>query len=155
MTTDVDFHYLQASRWIMGFGIAGFFVPLTAISLSRLKGPQIAAGAGLTNFLRNLGGSIGTALGVTIWQNDAIRNHAVLSESINPTNLQFMELSNYLTGMGLDEPAQLQLVDLLVSSQAYILSTNHLLTLSGLIMLSLIPIIWFAKPPFAAGGGGH
>ncbi len=155
MTTDVDFHYLQASRWIMGFGIAGFFVPLTAISLSRLKGPQIAAGAGLTNFLRNLGGSIGTALGVTIWQNDAIRNHAVLSEFIQPSNLQFLELSNYLSGLGLDEPAQLQLVDLLVTSQAYILSTNHLLTMSGLIMLSLIPIIWFAKPPFAAGGGGH
>jgi MFS transporter, DHA2 family, multidrug resistance protein len=155
VTTDVDFHYLQATRWIMGFGIAGFFVPLTAISLSRLKGSQIAAGAGLTNFLRNLGGSIGTALGVTIWQNDAIRNHAVLSESIQPSNLQFVEVSNYLTGLGLEEASQLQLIDLLVTSQSYMLSTNHLLTMSGIIMLSLIPIIWFAKPPFAAGGGGH
>lgn len=155
VTTDVDFHYLQTTRWIMGFGIAGFFIPLTAISLSRLKGAQIAAGAGLTNFLRNLGGSIGTALGATIWQNEAIRNHAVLSESINSNNQTFMETSRYLSSLGLDDSSQLQLIDFIVNSQAYLLSTNHLLTMAGVIMLCLIPIIWLAKPPFAAGGGGH
>ena len=155
MTTDVDFHHLQATRWIMGFGIAGFFIPLTAISLSRLNESQIAAGAGLTNFLRNFGGSIGTALGVTIWQNDAIRNHAILTESIQLNNMAFQETSSYLSQLGLDELAQLQLVDLLVNAQAYVLSTNHLLIMAGLLMLCLIPIIWLAKPPFAAGGGGH
>jgi DHA2 family multidrug resistance protein len=155
ITTDVDFHYLQATRWLMGFGIAGFFIPLTAVSLSRLVGPQIAAGAGLTNFLRNLGGSIGTALGVTIWQNDAIRNHAVLSEAINASNTGFLEMTDYFGSIGLEETTQLQIVDMIVNSQAYLLSTNHLLIFSGIIMLSLIPIIRLAKPPFIAGAGGH
>jgi DHA2 family multidrug resistance protein len=155
ITTDVDFHYLQLTRIIMGFGIAGFFVPLTAISFSQLKPMQMAAGSGLTNFLRNLGGSIGTALGTTIWQNDAIRNHAVLTESLTTDNIPLNSLREQLTQAGISAQAQLQYLDLLVNSQAYILSTNHLLTMAGLIMFSLIPIIWLAKPPFGAGGGGH
>ena len=47
-----------------------------------------------------------------------------------------------------------QYFDVLVNAQAYVLSTNHLLILSGMIMVSLVPVIWFAKPPFGGGGGG-
>ena len=155
VTTDVSFHYLQQMRLLMGFGIAGFFVPMTAISLSRLKGGEIASGTGLTNFLRNMGGSIGTALGTTIWQNEAIRNHAKLVEHITSDNQQVINFSSQLDALGIPPLGQLQFLELTVNSQANVLSTNHLMILAGIIMLCLIPIIWFAKPPFAAGGGGH
>lgn len=26
---------------------------------------------------------------------------------------------------------------------------------ASMIMVSLVPVIWFAKPPFGGGGGGH
>jgi DHA2 family multidrug resistance protein len=139
----------------MGLGVAGFFVPMTAISLSQLRPDQMAAGSGLTNFLRNLGGSTGTAIGITVWQNEAIRNHAIIAESISTNNLALTNMQDQLTNAGISPEGQLQLLDLMVSSQAYVLSTNHLLTLAGLMMLSLIPVVWFAKPPFGAGGGGH
>jgi DHA2 family multidrug resistance protein len=155
ITTDVDFHYLQLTRLIMGFGIAGFFVPLASISISQLKPFQMAAGSGLFNFLRNLGGSIGTAIGTTIWQNDAIRNHAILADFLTPDNIPLRQLQDQLTSAGVSAQAQLQYLDLMVNSQAYILSTNHLITMAGLIMLSMTAVVWFAKPPFGAGGGGH
>lgn len=154
-TTDVSYHYLQMTRIIMGFGIAGFFVPMTAIGLSRLKVHQMAAGSGLTNFLRNMGGSIGTAIGTTIWQNDAIRNHAQIIDTLKTDNLSLSALNDQLTSVGILQAGQLQYLDFLVTSQAYVLSTNYLLTLAGIIMLCLIPVVWCAKPPFAAGGGGH
>jgi DHA2 family multidrug resistance protein len=70
----------------MGVGIAGFFVPMTAISLSQLKPDQISSGTGLTNFLRNMGGSVGTAVGATLWQDQAAANHANIVEHIGLGN---------------------------------------------------------------------
>jgi DHA2 family multidrug resistance protein len=155
ITTDVSYQYLQQTRIIMGLGVAGFFVPMTAISLSQLRPDQMAAGSGLTNFLRNIGGSTGTAIGATVWQNEAIRNHAIIAESLTSNNLSLANLQDQLTNAGISGEGQLQFLDLMVNSQAYILSTNHLLAFSGFIMLCLIPVVWFAKPPFGAGGGGH
>jgi DHA2 family multidrug resistance protein len=155
ITTDVSYQYLQQTRIIMGLGVAGFFVPMTAISLSQLRPDQMAAGSGLTNFLRNIGGSTGTAIGATVWQNEAIRNHAIIAESLTSNNLSLANLQDQLTNAGISGDGQLQFLDLMVNSQAYILSTNHLLAFSGFIMLCLIPVVWFAKPPFGAGGGGH
>ena len=155
ITSDVSFGHLQLVRLLAGIGIAGFFVPMTAISLSQIKPQLISAATGLTNFLRNMGGSVGTAIGVTIWQNQASTYHANLVEYINPTNVGYEQAVNVLSSKGMTGLQISQYIDILVNTQAYVLSTNHLLMLSGLIMVSLIPIIWFAKPPFGGGGGGH
>jgi MFS transporter, DHA2 family, multidrug resistance protein len=48
-----------------GIGLGLLFVPLTTLALSGLKGPAIAQGAGLTNMMRQLGGSFGVALMTT------------------------------------------------------------------------------------------
>ncbi len=154
-TSDAPYEYLQRMRLIMGIGIAGFFVPMTAISLSQLRPHQIAAGTGLTNFLRNMGGSIGTAVGTSIWQNDAARFHANLVDHLPSTAPGVIEFNNQLSQAGITGTAQLQYLDYLVNAQAYVLSTNNLLLMAGVVMLCLIPIVWLAKPPFAAGGIGH
>ncbi len=48
-----------------GVGLGLLFVPLTTMALSGLKGKDIAQGAGLTNMMRQLGGSFGIALVTT------------------------------------------------------------------------------------------
>jgi len=45
-----------------GVGLGLLFVPLTTMALSNLRGTDIAQGAGLTNMMRQLGGSFGVAL---------------------------------------------------------------------------------------------
>jgi DHA2 family multidrug resistance protein len=154
-TSDAPFEYLQQTRIFMGIGIAGFFVPMTAISLSQLREDQIAAGTGMTNFLRNMGGSVGTAVGTSLWQNNAAVHHSELVESIVPGSLPLADFTSRLNGIGMPEQSHLTFLDYLVNSQAYVLSTNNLLIFSGVVMLCLIPVVWFAKPPFAAGGVGH
>jgi len=155
ITSDVSFAHLQLVRLLAGIGIAGFFVPMTAISLSQIKPQQISAATGLTNFLRNMGGSVGTAIGVTIWQNQASTYHANLVEYVNPANPGYNQFLSSLSARGMSDIQISQYFDVLVNAQAYVLSTNHLLILSGMIMVSLVPVIWFAKPPFGGGGGGH
>ena len=155
LTTEVSLSYLQHTRLLMGIGIAGFFVPMTAISLSQLKPHQIAAGTGLTNFLRNMGGSVGTAVGSSMWQNNAAAHHVHLVDSLPADAPAFVEITTKLGQLGLSEGAQLQFLDQLVSAQAYVLSTNQLMLFAAVVMLSLVPLVWFAKPPFPSGGVGH
>jgi DHA2 family multidrug resistance protein len=45
-----------------GVGVGLVFVPLTTLALANLKGAQVAQGSGLTNMMRQLGGSFGVAL---------------------------------------------------------------------------------------------
>jgi DHA2 family multidrug resistance protein len=47
---------------LRGIGLGLLFVPLTTLALSNLRGKDIAQGAGLTNMMRQLGGSFGVAL---------------------------------------------------------------------------------------------
>lgn len=51
-----------------GVGLGLLFVPLTTMALSNLRGKDIAQGAGLTNMMRQLGGSFGIALVTTFIQ---------------------------------------------------------------------------------------
>src|SRR3954469_13317505 len=53
---------------LRGVGLGFLFVPLTTLALSNLRGRDIAQGAGLTNMMRQLGGSFGVALVATFVQ---------------------------------------------------------------------------------------
>jgi DHA2 family multidrug resistance protein len=43
-----------------------------------------------------------------------------------------------------------EFVNQVISSQSSTLGVNDVFNLMGLIFVALIPIIWFAKPPFGA-----
>ena len=154
-TTAVDESSLMVARLIMGVGISGFFMPMTAIAMSSLKPQQFAAGSGLTNFLRNMGGSIGTAIATTVWQDNAARHHAHLVENVALGNPAYQQFSEQATNAGLVEPVKSAVIDQLISSQAYLLSTNQLMIAAGGLLLCLLPLIWLAKPPFGAAKGAH
>ena len=47
---------------VRGAGLGLIFVPLTTLSLSNLKGKDIAQGAGITAMMRQLGGAFGVAI---------------------------------------------------------------------------------------------
>lgn len=154
-TTGVDEKTLMFARLIMGVGIAGFFMPMSAISMSQLRGSQIASGTGISNFLRNVGASVGTAVATTLWQDNAIRQHENLMSNIQTGNLAYQQLMETTAKLGMTEMQRHALVDNLVTSQAYMLSTNQLMLLAGLILVALMPLIWLSKPPFGSGLIGH
>ena len=44
-------------------------------------------------------------------------------------------------------------LDRMITTQSYTLATDQILTISALLMLSLVTLIWWAKPPFVASRG--
>lgn len=154
-TTGVDEKTLMLARVIMGVGIAGFFMPMSAISMSQLRGHQIASGTGISNFLRNVGASVGTAVSTTLWQDNAARQHEILMGNIQNGNIAYSQFSDQAIQLGMTEMQKNALIDSLVNSQAYMLSTNQLMLLAAAILIGLLPLIWLSRPPFGSGGGAH
>ncbi len=154
-TPDIDYWSVALSRLFMGIGISCFFLPLVTISLSGLPAEKIAAASGLTNFMRNLGASFGTAITVWLWNSQAAAYHARLMENIQTYNPQATDYLNRLHQLGLPDDVAYAYLERMINTQSYTLATDRILTISATLMLSLITLIWWARPPFVASRGGH
>jgi DHA2 family multidrug resistance protein len=97
----VDFWYVTLGRIAQGFGLAFLFVPLAAVSFSRLKPQQMGQATGLFNLMRNEGGSVGIALSATVLARQTQVHHADLVVHMNPGNPVLQE-SLHAMGRGLD-----------------------------------------------------
>ena len=155
-TPDIDYWSIAISRLYMGIGISCFFLPLVTISLSGLPAERIAAASGLSNFMRNLGASFGTAITTWLWTSKAAEYHARLVENIQPYNPVATDYLKQLHHLGMPGDTAYAYLENLVTVQSYTLATDQILKISATLMLSLILLIWWAKPPFVAKrGGGH
>ena len=149
--TQVSYWELIQPRLLQGVGVALFFTPLISVVISGLPPERIASALGLSNFFRILGGSFGTSMSVTLWDNRASLHHSHLVEQITHFNAVGLQWLSQFKELGLDRNASYQLLDHLITRQAYMLSTNDFFWLAGWIYISLLILIWFAKPPFSAG----
>lgn len=146
--TEVGYVQLIKPRFLQGLGLACFFTPIITISISSLRPEQIATALGLSNFFRILGGSFGTSISVTTWDRREAFHHSRLVENITPYNPIATDSLNHLNTLGITGADGLELTTRLVTNQAYMLATDDIFWLSGMVFLGLTFIIWFAKPPF-------
>jgi len=153
-TPDVDFWTVAQTRLYMGIGISCFFLPIITINLSGLTGERIAAATGLSNFVRNLGSSFGTAIVTSTWAHRGILHHAALAEHVSEYSPATNSYLQQLQAAGVPHDAALAQVDRLVNVQSYLMATNDILWIVGLLLLALAPVIWLARPPFVAKGPG-
>lgn len=149
-TTDVSLEHLMLARFIQGFGLLFFFLPLVLIALNQIPENRYASASGLFHFIRILVGSgFGTSLSIQIWTRLEIFHHARLTEAITiyrPLVSSFYEdLANYSTKF---TPAIVdRVVDMGIEQQAFMLSTNDLSWLAAWIFLSMIPIPFLCTRP--------
>jgi DHA2 family multidrug resistance protein len=144
---------LVLPRFIMGIAIACFFIPLNQIFLSGLNPDQIAGASGLANFCRTLASSVSTAITVTLWQHRTDSHHASLTEYVTHTSPATTAFTQKLTTLGIPGKPGLAVVDQLVTREAATLAVNDVFWGCAILFLALIPILWFAKPPFGNAGG--
>ncbi|WP_277186734.1 DHA2 family efflux MFS transporter permease subunit [Caballeronia sp. BR00000012568055] len=155
-TLDTPFHSIIYPRLIQGIGVATFFVPMTTITLSSVTDDRLAGAAGLSNFLRTLSGAIGTAVSTTFWENDMIRHHARLTESVSAYAPATTAYSDTLSGLGLSGQALTAQMDRVVTAQAYMMSTNDFFRISCYAFLVLAVMVWLTRPKKGASASmGH
>ncbi|WP_445143900.1 DHA2 family efflux MFS transporter permease subunit [Dyella sp. Tek66A03] len=156
--SSASFNSLILPRFVMGIAIPCFFIPLNQIYLAGLPSEEIASATGLANFFRTLGSSVSTAVSVTLWQHRGIWHHATLTENVTAASQPADQVLQQLTHTGLSQTQALGITDQLLNKEALTLAVNDIFWLCAILFVLLIPVLWFARPPFGSAGGpaaGH
>lgn len=88
-TLDADFYSVAMPRFVQGFGMGLFFVPLSAASYAYVPRQEMGNASGVFNLLRNLGGSFGVAFSSTMLAQRSQVHQTFLVEQITPYNPEF------------------------------------------------------------------
>ena len=128
------------------------FVPLTNITLADLEPREIAAGAALSNFFRQLGGSLGIAAMATLLTHYTQRARAVLTEHVSAYDPISLERVALLTRgfPGRADPATarqlaLAVIDRQVLGQANVIAFGKVHLLSGVILMTTLPLLMLVR----------
>lgn len=146
--TDITMGHVALIRFVQGLGVPCFFIPIIAILLSGLPNKSLASAAGLSNFLRILGGSFGTSIFVSLWDHRERVHQSKLVENLTSFNPYVNHAINQLQSVGLIKQSSYAVMLQNTVDQAYVLATNDIFWLSYLMFVGLLVLIWFAKPPF-------
>ncbi len=149
-TGSESFFWMLIAR---GIGLGLLFIPITALSLSTLKGQEIGQGAAFTGMMRQLGGSFGVAAITTFLtrQNMVHRNDLVSHLDIN--NPMVMQRLNMIKqgfmakGFVADEALKkaYAAMDGMVTKQAAVLSYMDVFLYLGIMFLICIPFMLMVK----------
>ena len=149
-TPSENFFWMLVTR---GVGLPLLFIPITSLSLSTLKGPEIGQGVALTDMMREVGGSFGVAIITTFMarQNMFHRNTLVSRLSVDDPAVmaRVHAMQNGFMAKGMPPNIALQsaykALDYTVTGQANVLSYMDVFYYLGILFLICIPFVLFVK----------
>jgi DHA2 family multidrug resistance protein len=138
---------------VRGLGMGMLFIPITALSLSTLKGQQIGQGAAFTGMMRQLGGSFGIALITTFMARQNMTHRSALVSHLDMNNpavqqrVQGMQHNFMSKGMNVDAAlkAAYSALDHMVTKQAAVLSYMDVFFYLGFMFLICVPFVLMVK----------
>jgi MFS transporter, DHA2 family, multidrug resistance protein len=145
-TADADFLTIAAPQLLQGFGMPLIFMPCVLLATAAVPGPKVASVAGLQNFIRTTAGAFGAAITNTYWDNQITQHRVDLVGQVATGAPQFEHWRETLSTQGFSAEQSLQLVDRTVQGQAVMLATNQYFALATVVLLSVVAIIWTARP---------
>ncbi|MCP3752187.1 DHA2 family efflux MFS transporter permease subunit [Pseudomonas sp. SBB6] len=126
---------------IRGLGLGMIFVPLTNLAMRQLPPALVAVGSGVLNLMRQLGGSVGIAVAVSLLERGAWARYRQLSEQVSEATLG----NSAWQSPPLDsanprfDPLLLALRE--TQNQAQMLGFSQLFGLLGAVMLVGVPMV--------------
>ncbi|HJS89883.1 MAG TPA: DHA2 family efflux MFS transporter permease subunit [Steroidobacteraceae bacterium] len=151
--TQADIRTLLVPTVIQGAALATFFVPLLTLGFSGLAAERIPAASGLMNFARITAGSFATSITTTLWDRRATLHHEQLVEHLTGSNAAMTQALGQLHAGGLTSQQGYELLNNLVTNQAYMLSANDIFYVSGALFVLLAGVVWLARPMKSGGAG--
>lgn len=145
-----NFFWMLIAR---GVGLGLLFIPITALSLSTLKGQEIGQGAAFTGMMRQLGGSFGIATITTFMAKQNMVHRSTLVSDLDINNpwvqqrISALQHGFMAKGMPVNDAlkASYQAMDFVVSKQAAVLSYMDVFLYLGIMFLICIPFILMVR----------
>jgi DHA2 family multidrug resistance protein len=140
---------------IQGIGFGLVFVALSTVALSNIPRSKMTSAAGLNNLIRQLGGSFGTSIVVTILTRQTDLSRSALVSNLQATNPEFLARLHGLVGLfrqhgygpGDAQSAALKMLNGLLSRQTSMLGYEYIFVWIGLLFVACLPLVFFLKTP--------
>jgi len=138
-----------------GIGFACLFVPLSTVALSAIPRHRMADATGLNSLLRQVGGSIGLAIGATLLTRyGAQARNALVAHVTSADPAALDRLRQTTTGFmsrGYDavmaHNLALRSIDGAIDRQATLLAFAHVFLIAGVAFILVLPLLAFLKTP--------
>ena len=140
-----DFWYVIMPRALQGIAIAFFFVPLAAATFANVENEEMGNASGIFNFIRNIGGSFGTAIVTTILMRRQQFHQSRLVETLNPTNDAFNTAQMYLSHMVQSTSQQFGIIYKELLRQSSMLAFNDAFYFCSMLFVLLMPTVFLMK----------
>lgn len=162
-TLDTGSEDILIPQLMQGIGFALVFVALSTVALSNIPRAKMTSAAGLNNLIRQLGGSFGTSIVVTVLtrQNDVARANLVPNlQSTNPAFRQMLgglQMSFAHSGYSLATARDMALgmMNGLLMRQTAMIAYEFIFVLIGLLFVFCLPLIAFLKSGHAQPSSEH
>jgi DHA2 family multidrug resistance protein len=144
-----------------GIGFSCLFVPLSTVALSAIPRHRMADATGLNSLFRQVGGSVGLAVGATLLTRyGAQARNALVSHVTRADPAAVARLRDATTGFmarGYDammaRGLALRSLDGTVDRQATLLAFDHVFLMAGVAFLLVLPLLAFLKTPEQTAAG--
>ncbi len=144
-----------------GIGFSCLFVPLSTVALSAVPRHRMADATGLNSLFRQVGGSIGLAIGATLLTRYGAQARAALLSHVTRADPAAMDRLHDATAgfmaRGYDammaRGLALRSLDGTVDRQATLLAFDHVFLLAGVAFLLVLPLLAFLKTPEETAAG--
>jgi DHA2 family multidrug resistance protein len=138
---------------LRGFGMALLFVPLSNLTLGGLHGNDVGQASGLSNMVRQIGGSMSVALVGAYSERLSAQHRSDLLLNVTPDNPLLQQRLNGMTGAFTSHTSDLShassqgfaLLDFTINKQAAILSYIDIFQFMAMFICLTVPIILLAK----------
>lgn len=142
-TSDVTFLQMAWPTLLMGPFMVMFFVPVTGIAMASVDPDEQATAAGLSNFMRTLGGAFATSIVQTGWTNAARENQTELAGAMHQGEAT---IGDMMAG-GMSQQSATAALTSLVEHQSVMLATLNMFAAITICFAFAATLIWFAPKP--------
>ena len=148
-TTETSHVGILIPQIIQGIGFSFMFVPLATATLSTIPRPLMQGATGLYNLIRQLGGSLGTAIVITMLDHKITTASANLVRYASPSNPTFVAWWNTiqagLQARGSDAATAhrqaLAVLHQLIGQQAAVVAFDYVFALVGAVFIVCLPVV--------------
>ena len=155
LTLQSGLHDIVWAIMTQGLGFSCLFVPLSTVALSAIPRHKLADAAGLNSLFRQIGGSVGLAVGATVLTTYGAQARTSLVAHVTGADPAAVERLRMMTGgflaRGFDMAAAREMatraLDGVIERQASLLAFDRVFLVAGFAFVAVLPLLAFLKTP--------
>ncbi len=143
---DMGSEPIMVTGFIQGLGLGLIFTPMNIAAFATVSMEQRPDGASLLNLMRNLGGSFGISLIITLLSRNTQTSHSDLASHITTNTLGGLDPASLSGRFGDAGTAALQMVEAEINRQAVMIGYLDNFHLMAIGVLCVAPVVLLLKP---------